>query len=145
MTEPIHRQLRTIRRSLRLRQYQVADLLGIWRCTLSRWERGTQSHSIPDADRHAHTLHHRLVVLDAGVIIGDLLALFPALPDFRRSRGLSQMDVARRMFTHRGAVANIELRIRAGDAVRLATVVSYLGGLGCEVGLVPAAALERAA
>lgn len=145
MNEPIHLQFRDARRTMPLTQYQLADLMGIWRCTISRWERGVQSHSIPDADHHARTLHHRLVVTLDGHIISDLLTLFPTLPGFRKARGLSQMDLARRMLTHRGAVANIELRIRAGKDVRLATVVPYLGGLGCMVGLAPAAVLKRAA
>lgn len=146
MTEPLHRQLRALRRDHRLAQHQLADLMGVWRSTISRWERGIQSHSIPEADRHARTLHHRLVILNQhGQIIGDLLALLPTLPDLRKQRGLSQSDVARRMWSSRGGVANIDVRIRAGHAVRLSTIAAYVAGMGCEVGLVPARALERAA
>ena len=145
MTEPIHRQLRTIRRDQHLTQHQLATLMGVWRSTIGRWERGIQSHSIPDADLHARTLHHHLIATHDNKPLGDLLHLFPRLPALRKAKGLSQQDVADRMWTHRGAVANIEARIRAGDAVRLATVVPYLSGMDWGVGLLPARALERAA
>lgn len=145
MTEPIHRQLRDVRRAIHLNQYQLADLMGVAQCTISAWERGYKSPSVPDADLYARTVHQRLIVTLNGRFISELLPLFPNLPDFRKAQGTSQMDLARRMWASRGTVANIEVRIRAGTAVRLATVVPYLGGLGCMVGLAPAAALERAA
>lgn len=145
MTQPIHRQLRDVRRALHLNQYQLADLMGVAQCTISAWDRGYKSSSIPDADLYARTVHQRLIVTLNGSFISELLPLFPNLADFRKARGASQMDLARRMWASRGTVANIEIRIRTGTAVRLATVVPYLGGLGCVVGLTPADRLERAA
>lgn len=144
MTEPIHRQLHALRRSLRLHQYQVAATMGVGKATISAWDRGTKSPSVPHANAYARTVHHRLIVTIDGVI-HDLVDLLPNLPSLRQARRVSQRGLARLLWMSRGAVAGFEMRIRAGDAVRLAMVEAYLRGLGCEVGLVPASGLERAA
>ncbi|MGP3914361.1 helix-turn-helix domain-containing protein [Nonomuraea sp. 10N515B] len=142
MTQPIGIQLRAIRLQLRLSQQAIADTVGVTQTSISSWECGTKSPSFRDAHTWARTLQHRLVVIGDKALIGDLVDLMPNIATFRQGQGATQHDLARAMWRSRRAVSNTELRIQAGDGVRLATVQAYLSGLDCSVGVIPAGYVE---
>lgn len=144
VNQPIHRQLRTIRRDQNRRQNHVATTSGIEPSTLGYWERGVKAPFLHHADAWARALHHHLVGATDGQVIDTLINLVPRLPEIRRQRGITQEALGRTALTTESAVNCFEGRIRAGDNLLLSTVTWYTAGLGYQIGLVPAA-LERAA
>lgn len=143
--QPIHRQLREIRRDQNRRQNHVAAASSIDPSSLGYWERGVKTPFLHHADAWARTLNHQLVAISDGKIIATLINLVPQLPGIRRDRGITQEMLGHATLTSESAVNCFEGRIRAGDNLILATVEWYASGLGYQIGLAPDAALERAA
>lgn len=145
VNQPIHQQLRAIRRDQNQRQKHVATASGIDPSSLGYWERGEKTPFLHHADAWARTLNHQLVATSDGKIIDTLINLVPQLPGIRRHRGITQEALGHATLTSESAVNCFEGRIRAGDNLILATVEWYASGLGYQVGLTPARQLERAA
>ncbi|MEV4287402.1 helix-turn-helix transcriptional regulator [Nonomuraea bangladeshensis] len=145
MNQPLHLQLREIRRDIRLYQHQLADQIGVKKAAITCWDSGRKTPFVRHADAYARAVDHRLVVADGDTILGDLIGVLPTLPELRRQRGITQEVVSRSMWTSRKAVISLEGRIRRGDNLLLTTVEGYLAGLGLAARLVPAEQLERAA
>ncbi|MEV4174024.1 helix-turn-helix transcriptional regulator [Nonomuraea sp. NPDC049709] len=144
MNQPIHKQLREIRRDQHRLQKHVAAALGVNHATYGSWERGQASPFLHHTDIWATELHHQLVATVDGAVIDTLVNFVAALPVLRRGRGLTQEGLGRR--TRRGvtAVHGVERQVQAGGGLLLSTVEWYVAGLDYGIGLAPAV-LERAA
>lgn len=145
MTEPIHRQLRTIRRAMQLHQKDLATILGVHTSSIVNWDTGRQDPNIHHAHAYAQALHHPLTATNNGNPIGALIDVVPTLPALRYHLGITQTDMGHLTGAGEHAVQGLERRIRAGRSPRLSSVEWYLPGFGYQIELVPARALERAA
>ncbi|MCK2219746.1 helix-turn-helix domain-containing protein [Actinomadura sp. ATCC 31491] len=146
MTQPIHLQLRALRREMRLRRKDLAAQIGVYYNTISSWDTGRKAPFTHHAHAYARAVHHHLVAIDpTGTIVGNLIDLMPKLPAMRRQRGLSQQMLSHHLRTTKSAVSSLEVRIHAGDSILLTTLEGYLLGFNLSMALVPAERAERAA
>ncbi|GHE32060.1 hypothetical protein GCM10017673_38550 [Streptosporangium violaceochromogenes] len=135
MTPPttIPRYLTHLRQNQELSQTRIAQAAGVSGACLSRLESGHAHPSLPTAVAWAAALRHEIGVSRNGETIGEIVALLPHLPTLRTDSGLSQTHLALHLYVVRGAITELESRIRAGARVHLATIARYLRPLGCEL------------
>lgn len=131
----IPEQLARIRDAQRLTQAEVACRAGTSAVPMCRWESGARSPQLRNACTWAAVLGHRLVVTRDGRLLGDVLS--PAgLSEVRVAAGLTQSELARRMYVARNAVCQVETRSRTA-VCSLVTAERYLTACGLDLVLAP--------
>lgn len=130
----IPEQLARIRAAAGLTQAEVAQRAGTSAVPMCRWESGARSPQLRNACTWAAVLGHRLVVTRDGRPLGEVLSLPSGLSEARVAAGLTQSELARRMYVARNAVCQVETRSLTA-VCSLVTAERYLTGCGYRLDL----------
>ncbi len=135
--------LAELRRAAGISQREIAAALGlsakVGNKVVSNWESGVSIPNIGHTVAYALAVGHRVVVTKDGKTVGDLVEVYPRLPELREAAGRSKADVAAALYVHWSSIRTVELH--AGPGAQLATAVRYLGALGYRVELIPCEAV----
>ncbi|MET8866491.1 helix-turn-helix transcriptional regulator [Nonomuraea sp. NPDC004580] len=136
MNQPIHQQLRNIRRQLAITQPHAADQLGVTLWTISTWDSGRYSPRIHPYIRYATLLGRQLIITRQGALPTPLTDVLPDLAQVRRPR-IRTRDLAQRRNVRAHTITAFERRLAAGSNPTLADIQTYLRGFDHDLQITP--------
>ncbi|MGS2641709.1 helix-turn-helix domain-containing protein [Streptosporangium sp. G12] len=134
-TITITERLAQLREDQDLPQRGVARTLGVNPATVYRWENGLRSPRIAAVAAYADLLGQRIVVRRGDHVV-NVLDVLPNLGVLRRRAGLTQTQLAARMYVSRHTIGMAETHTTAESWLH--SLEKYVKPLGCTLDLAPA-------